>query len=84
VIAAADPGVGWLIDGETAWLVSEHTPRVWASVVSRAIREPEDAKRLVSRAMARVAAEHRASSHVASVISAYEWVVGGPKARSRA
>lgn len=84
VIAASDPGVGWLIDGETAWLVSEHTPRVWASVVSRAIREPEDAKRLVSRVMARVAAEHRASSHVASVISAYEWVVGGPKARSRA
>ena len=81
VVAAADAGVAWLVDGETAWLVTDHTPRSWANVVARAIRQPEDARHLVARAMARVAAEHRASSHVASVISAYEWVVGGPKPR---
>lgn len=78
VIAASDPGVAWLIDGETCWLISEHTPRVWAETVSRAIRSPEDAQQLAARAMARVAREHRASAHVAAVIGAYEWVVGGP------
>lgn len=81
VIAAADSGVAWLIDGQTSWLVSEHTPLTWARAVSRAVSSPEDARVLTARASSHIAREHRASAHVASVIGAYEWVVGGPRSR---
>lgn len=84
VVAAADPGVSWLVDDQTAWLVNEHTPRVWAQAIARALNTPSHAAALTSRAMQRVAQDHRASIHVASVLGAYEWVVGGPKARAGA
>lgn len=82
VVAAADPGVSWLVDDQTAWLVNEHTPRVWAQAIGRALGDPAACRALTSRAMARVAQEHRATTHVSSVLGAYEWVVGGPKART--
>ncbi|QYK48875.1 MAG: glycosyltransferase [Phycisphaeraceae bacterium] len=81
VVAAADPGVSWLVDDKTAWLVDEHTPRVWANTIARALSDPARARALAARASAQVAQEHRATSHVASVLGAYEWVVGGPRAR---
>lgn len=84
VVAAADDGVSWLVDDQTAWLVHEHTPRVWAQAIGRALGDPSLSKALVARAMTRVAQEHRAITHVSSVLGAYEWVVGGPKARAGA
>ncbi len=81
VVAAADPSVSWLVDDQTAWLVRENSPRVWAQAIGRALAEPERARALTGRAMSRVSNEHRATAHVASVLGAYEWVVGGPKPR---
>lgn len=81
VIAAADPGVSWLVDGQTSWLVPEPSPRLWAEAVTRAISKPDDARGLTESAMSAVARDHRASAHVSSVLAAYEWVAGGPKAR---
>lgn len=76
VLAAADPTVSWLLEDESAWLTNESTPEAWRNLVRRVIDEPDRAHKLSVRAAQRVSVEHRATTHVSSVLGAYEWVTG--------
>lgn len=77
VIAAADPGVGWLIEGTTGRLVDRPHVDRWAGVVSSVLSNPDAARHLAATARDHVRQHQRASTHVASVVDAYEWLTAG-------
>jgi glycosyltransferase involved in cell wall biosynthesis len=75
VVAAADPHVSVLADGRTAWLVERATADAWTNALRRTFED-----RAASLSLAGAAREHirqhcRASTHVASVMGAYEWML---------
>ncbi len=74
VIAAADPMVGWLIDGVTARLVEPTSAEAWGAALSSVLADRQAAARLASSAREHVRLQQRASAHVASVVDAYEWL----------
>jgi len=74
LIAAADPMVGVLIDHRTARLVHRPSAEHWSGAISWALDDQEGARSLAGSAQGFVRAHCRASSHVASVVDAYEWM----------
>ncbi len=74
VVAAADPMVSALIDGRTARLVSQPETGEWASVLRTVIGQRDASRDLAARAIEFVRQERRATDHIRSVLSAYEWM----------
>lgn len=77
VLAAADPAVSVLIDGKTARTVAKSGAAAWREAMEWVIRSPDPARALGLSAREHIRAHHRASSHVASVLGAYEWMMSG-------
>jgi hypothetical protein len=77
VLAAADPLVSVLIDTRTARLVDHPTPERWAAAVRWLFESREQARALAASARDYVRTNCRASSHVAAVMDAYEWMTAG-------
>jgi glycosyltransferase involved in cell wall biosynthesis len=74
VIAAADPMISVLLEGRTARLIDRQASERWASAVTWALEDRESARRLAASAREFVRTSTRASSHVAAVVDAYEWM----------
>ena len=74
VVAAADPAIGYLIDGVTARLVKGTDAGEWENAVKE-LGRPMPALRASARAW--VATNRSASSHVAAVLRAYEAILTG-------
>jgi hypothetical protein len=74
VVAAADPMISILLEGRTARLIDKQAPDRWAAAVSSALEDRDGARRLAASARDYVRTSARASSHVAAVVDAYEWM----------
>ncbi|MFN0132223.1 MAG: glycosyltransferase [Phycisphaerales bacterium] len=72
VVASADPLSSVLADGRTARVAD--SPAAWTAAVVGLIESPESARALGRSAHQWVRHHRRASTHVAAVIDAYEWV----------
>lgn len=77
VIGLRDPMVSYLRDGQTAVLLGEAGPAEWAAALETLIVDRERAKRLGESAREYVAANHRMSTQVASVLDVYERLLSG-------
>jgi glycosyltransferase involved in cell wall biosynthesis len=77
IVAIRDPMVSYLKDGQTAHLVSRPAPEEWATAIEVAVVDRAQAKQLGESARSYVAANHRVSTHVATVLDVYERVVSG-------
>jgi glycosyltransferase involved in cell wall biosynthesis len=77
VIAAADPAVSFLLDDQTARLVSAQTPERWHEALSWALGNPAGARQLAAAAREYIREHTRASAHVAAVMDVYEWLTTG-------
>ena len=75
VIARADPMIGALIPDVTARVLTDPSPETWAAEINRLIENPENARTLGRSARQRIRNEYRATTHVRSVIDAYEWLL---------
>lgn len=74
VIARADPMIGALVPDVTARVLSDPTPDTWTAEINRLIENPEQARILGRTARERIRNEFRATTHVRSVLDAYEWL----------
>jgi hypothetical protein len=74
VVAAQDPMISVLIDGRTARLVDRSTPDRWAAAVTWALESRDESRGLGASAREHVRTHCRASTHVAAVVDAYEWM----------
>ncbi len=72
VVAARDPLLGWLIDGQTARLVDPHDARAWETALGALLDDPASARALGASARQYVREHHRASSQIVAVLAAYE------------
>lgn len=77
VIAADDPLVSVLSDGRTARLVRRPALELWREALTWALEEPNAARALAASGREHVRLHCRASSHVAAVVGAYEWMTSG-------
>ncbi len=77
VIAAADPMSSVLVDSRTARLVDKPLGERWAAALNWALDDPQQARALALAGREHVRLNRRASSHVASVVDAYEWMSAG-------
>jgi glycosyltransferase involved in cell wall biosynthesis len=77
VIAAADPMVPVLSDARTARLVQRPAAAAWREALEWMLRDAPGARALGAAAREHVKAHCRASTHVASVLGAYEWMTAG-------
>jgi glycosyltransferase involved in cell wall biosynthesis len=77
VVAAADPGVSCLRDGQTARLVNRPDPALWEEAVRSLIESSESSKRLAASAKSYVEMNHLASTQVRLLIDLYTEAVGG-------
>lgn len=77
VIAAADPYVSVLMDGRTARLVDAPRAERWAAALSWVFDAPDQARTLAGSARQYVQQHHKASTHVAGVMDAYESLLAG-------
>jgi len=77
--AGYDPDVSWLQPGRTAAVLDRAaeptSPDAWGDLLRPVLTDPARARQLGERAWQYVGAQHRASSHVAAVLDAYEWLV---------
>lgn len=76
VVAAKDPGVSFLIDGRTAFLVPEDDARAWGVALSQLAQNPGRGLHLTRSAHEYVRTNRRASDHVRAVLAAYRWLTG--------
>jgi hypothetical protein len=74
VIAGEDPMVSVLQDGRTARLVKGQSRDRWAEAISLALRDRPGARALALSAREHVRQACRASTQVAAVVDAYEWM----------
>jgi hypothetical protein len=72
IIAASDPSADELIDNRTARLVREPSIDAWFNAVMGLLDDAEAARALGRSARDHVREHHRASTHIAAVIDAYE------------
>src|ERR1043165_9941060 len=77
VIAAADPLVGVLKDGQTARLIEGRQPDRWADALSWALRERDAARALGLSGREHIRRHARASAQISAVVDAYEWMLAG-------
>ena len=75
VIARADPMIGALVPDVTARVLTDPSAETWASEIERLLENPENARALGRSARQRIRNEYRATTHVRSVIDAYEWLM---------
>lgn len=79
VATGYDPDVSWLLPGRTAAVLDRAaeptSPDAWGELLRPVLSDPVRARQLGESAWQYVGASHRASTHVAAVIDAYEWVV---------
>ena len=75
VVAAADPHVSVLADGRTAWLVERATADAWTNALRRTFEDRSASLSLAGAAREHIRQHCRASTHVASVMGAYEWML---------
>ena len=71
IIAASDPAVDYLIDGETAWVLDHPTADGWQQALARLTSEPDAVATLIERARAHVARRHLVSHRVTQFIKTY-------------
>ncbi|MCC6659474.1 MAG: glycosyltransferase [Phycisphaerales bacterium] len=76
VVAMEDPLVSYLIDGRTARLVAKPDPDLWAAALASLLDRRDRAAALADSARDYVRQHHRASTHIAGVLDAYEWLAG--------
>lgn len=76
VLAARDPMVSALRDGQTARLIEKPEPAAWRDAVLSVLGDPMQLASLTRQAHEFVRQYRRASDHVRQVLSAYEWVAG--------
>lgn len=78
VATGYDPDVSWLLPGRTAAVLDRAaeptSPDAWAALLAPILSDPARARQLGESAWQYVGANHRASTHVAAVLDAYEWV----------
>ncbi len=74
VVAARDPAVSSLRDGQTAVLVPSATRPAWTAALRSVFEDASRSRRLAADARRWVAEQRPASRHVRSVLSAYEWM----------
>lgn len=77
VIAATDPLCSALSDGRTARLVDKPTADRWSAALGWALDDRDNARSLAWGGREHVRLNRRASSYVASVVDAYEWMSAG-------
>ncbi|MHC4993317.1 MAG: glycosyltransferase family 4 protein [Planctomycetota bacterium] len=77
IIAARDPYLEMLVDGETACSITEDTPEAWARSMQRLFGDPEQARRLGRGARDLVVERYRSTDHVRLLMGVLERVVGG-------
>jgi hypothetical protein len=77
VVGVADPLNSCLADGRTARLVDKPKGDGWATALGWALNDPAQARSLAWAGREYVRLNRRASSHVASVVDAYEWMSAG-------
>jgi glycosyltransferase involved in cell wall biosynthesis len=75
VIAAADPMNPALIPDVTARVLSDPGAEMWNTEIARLIDQPEVARGLGRSARDRIRNDFRATSHIRSVLEAYEWLL---------
>jgi hypothetical protein len=74
VIARADPMIGALVPDVTARVLTDPTAETWAAEINRLVENPVQARTLGRTARERIRNEFRATTHVRSVLDAYEWL----------
>lgn len=74
VITRPDPNSSAIVPDITARVLTEPTAETWASEISRLIDAPELARALGRTARERIRNDFRATTHVRSVLDAYEWL----------
>ena len=79
VVAAKDPRVSWLRDGETARLVDNPTPKAWETALRDLIASPATARAFAASAKHFVAQRHLASTQLAALADLYAWTSGSMK-----
>lgn len=77
VVALRDPMVSYLKDGQTSMLVSRAHADEWTGAVRALLRERDKAQTLGASARQFVGANHRVSTHVATVLDVYERLLSG-------
>lgn len=77
VIAAADPLVSVLIDGRTARLIERPDGSAWAAALEWMLAQRDEARALAASAREHIRQHCRASTYIAAVIDAYEWMTAG-------
>jgi len=81
IVAASDPMVTCLHDRRNALLIAGPDPALWAGAIGELLEDVPLARSLASAAREHIRKEHRVSSHIATVIDAYEWMTAGDAIR---
>lgn len=76
VIAMADPIADYLVDGRTAWLVSEPSAGLWTQTLLRMLEDPPAAERLAASARAWSLEHCGVSGFVSAMMAAYRQAAG--------
>jgi glycosyltransferase involved in cell wall biosynthesis len=76
VIAAADPALDMLVDGQTASLVASLTPDAWAQAIAALLDSPQRAQALGSGGRQRIIDSHQSSAQVRHLTALLERLVG--------
>lgn len=77
VVAAADPLVSVLQDGRTARVVDRPNAEAWTIALRGLLQNAGEARVLAASAREHVRQHCRASTQVAAVVGAYEWMLAG-------
>ena len=76
VLARTDPWLDYLIDDQSAWLVSRPDSKQWTTLIRRVIEEPSRTRSLAQRGRAWVKQNHQASSYVDGMLTLYQRLHG--------
>lgn len=74
IIACADPMTASLIPDQTARILKDPSPETWESELRRLLENPDEARTLGRSARERIRLDFRASTHIRSIVDAYEWL----------
>lgn len=77
VVAADDPFLDMLVEGESASIVPAAEPEEWAHRLEHLLGNPEAARSLGLSARERTASRHRSTDHVAHLLETFERIVRG-------
>lgn len=76
ILAHEDYWLDYLIDNQTAWLVTHPTAETWARSLQRVVNDKSQANELGQRARKWVIAQHSASKQVRGVLDTYRRLTG--------